>query len=226
MSRRLAGRGAPRPHPLAFDFVLRVVLRGYERPRVTRAAKDVSKFVQDVVPPVLQKRLSWVRRQYLGVPMASITVPAVVVGEPGVQAYARTEAKRLEKLLEKSIQQAAGCQPVKGKTQSKVWTVLASPFKYKKHMQKLDEVVYTQTVTVKLPIRDEALEERLAAIPTWLPIGVEAQLVTQCVETVTCPTTLQDQRDIHQGRSLMEQIFGPTASPPLPPPSPPTPALT
>lgn len=33
-----------------------------------------------------------------------------------------------------------------GMTQSKVWTVLASPFKYKKHMQKLDEVVYTQTV--------------------------------------------------------------------------------
>lgn len=33
---------------------------------------------QDVVPPVLQKQLSWVRRQYLRVPMASITVPAEV----------------------------------------------------------------------------------------------------------------------------------------------------
>jgi hypothetical protein len=39
---------------------------------------------------------------------------------------------------------------------------------------------------VKLPIRDEALEERLAAIPTWLPIGVEAQLVTQCVAFLHC----------------------------------------
>eukprot|EP00667_Euglena_gracilis_P021119 EG_transcript_23031 len=198
-----------RVHPLAFDFGLDVYLRGYERPRVERAAHDVAKFVQDVVPPALEQRRRWVERCYLAPPVHCITVPQEVVDEPNIQAYARQEAETLQRLLDHAIREAQQCAPVKCKTAAMVWTVLSSPFKYKRHFQKLDEVIYTAKVSFNMPMRDEALEERFAAIPGWLPIGVEAQVVTRRVENFTCPLTLEGQKDSTGGLSLLEKYCGP-----------------
>ena len=195
-------------HPLAYDYRFHVELRSYEEPRLERAANDICLFLKEEVPPILEQRLAFVRDNYTTRPVENITVPDEVRDEPDIRDYTMHAAKGLEQQLVNAIENARNVAPVDVDKFVRTWTVNASAFKYGYSKRKLDEIIYMKTVTIDLPVRDLELEERLIAIPAWLPIGVQATILQKRIENFTCPLTLQNQGDVMEGKSWAEYYLG------------------
>jgi hypothetical protein len=196
-----------------WDYIVTIHLQAYESQRLKRATDDVRKFLLDTVHEIASKQKNYIESTYTNKLLEKIPVPAEVADVPGIQEYMMAEAKKIVHQLKETIFDVTTSfdpnqsQPFEVTEQK--WTIVSSKFKYGRAKNKIAEMVYHTFNTVRLPIRDDDFERQIAAIPYWLPIGVQVSLLTHRTENMTYQPILRETTDVHNGRSLMERYFPP-----------------